>query len=223
MKQIKAILFDLDNTLVDFMRMKREACKFALSAMVDAGLKINKEEGYRKLLHTYFQVGIESDRAFTEFLKRETGGVDPKILASGINAYLEAKSKFLKLYPNVVPTLTRLKEKGLTLAIVTDAPKVKAYQRLLSMRIEHYFDFVVGFEDTEKKKKTELPLKLALTKLNLEPEEVMMVGDSIKRDIIPAKKLGIISVLAKYGSSEKVGKIKPDFEINDFSEILKIV
>jgi putative hydrolase of the HAD superfamily len=223
MKQIKAILFDMDNTLLDFMKMKQEASKSALSAMIDAGLKIDKEEGYRKLFLTYLKVGIESDRAFQEFLKKETGEINPKILAAGINAYLETKSEFLKLYPNVIPTLTKLKEKRLILAIVTDAPKVKAYQRLLSMKIEHYFDFVIGFEDTEKKKKTDVPLKMAVEKLKLEPEEIMFVGDSLKRDVIPAKKLDVISVFAKYGSSEKIGRIKPDFIINDFSDILKIV
>jgi len=223
MKQIKAILFDLDNTLVDFMKMKKEACRSAISAMVDNGLKMDKNEGYRKLILTYFKVGIESDRAFTEFLKRETREINPKILASGINAYLETKSKFLKLYPDVIPTLTKLKEKGLILAIVTDAPKVKAYQRLLAMKIENFFDFVIGFEDTEKKKKTVFPLKMAIEKLKLEPEEIMMIGDSMKRDVIPAKRLNVISVFAKYGSSEEIGRIKPDFMINDFSDILKIV
>ena len=220
---IKAILFDLDNTLVDFIKMKMEACRSAIVAMIDNGLKINEEEGYRKLIATYFKVGIESDRAFQEFLKKETGEINPKILAAAINAYLETKSQFLKLYPNVIPTLEKLKEKGLILGIVTDAPKVKAYQRLLSMKIEQFFDFVIGFEDTERKKKTDIPLKMAIEKLKLEPEEIMFVGDSIKRDIVPAKKLDVVSVFAKYGSSEKVGRIKPDYTINDFSEILKIV
>jgi putative hydrolase of the HAD superfamily len=223
MKQIKAILFDLDNTLVDFMKMKREACKSAISSMIDAGLKMGINEGYKKLFLSYMKVGIESDRAFTEFLKKETGEADSKILASGINAYLETKSKFLKLYPNIISTLEKLKETGLILGIVTDAPKVKAYQRLLAMKIEKYFDFVIGFEDTGKKKKTDIPLKMAIEKLKLEPEEIMMVGDSIKRDVIPAKKLGVVSVFAKYGSSEKVRKIKPDFELNTFKEITNLV
>lgn len=220
---VKAILFDLDNTLVDFIKMKMEACRSAIVAMIDNGLKMDKEEGYRKLVLTYFKVGIESNTAFQEFLKRETGEVNPKVLAAGINAYVETRSQFLKLYPNVVPTLEKLKEKGLILGIVTDAPKVKAYQRLLSMKIEHYFDFVIGFEDTERKKKTDIPLKMAVEKLKLEPEEIMFVGDSMKRDVIPAKKLDVVSVFAKYGSSEKVGRIKPDFEINSIEEILEII
>ena len=37
---IEAILFDLDNTLIDFMLMKRKSCESAIDAMVSAGLKM---------------------------------------------------------------------------------------------------------------------------------------------------------------------------------------
>jgi putative hydrolase of the HAD superfamily len=223
MKEIKAVLFDLDNTLIDFMKMKEESCKSALKAMIKKGLKVSFKTGYEKLMKIYFKVGIESNIAFEEFLKSETGHIDTKILAAGINEYLRTKNKFLKPYPNVKPTLRKLKKMGLKLAIVTDAPRLKAYQRLVAMRIDDYFDFVIGFDDTGKKKETQIPLKKAIEKLRLEPYEIMMVGDSIKKDVIPTKKTGIVSVFAKYGSSEKVKKIKPDFELNTFSEISKLV
>jgi HAD superfamily hydrolase (TIGR02253 family) len=223
MGKIKAIIFDLDNTLIDFMKMKEEAAMSAIRAMIKVGLKADESDAYKKFMITYKRLGIESQNAFQEFLKSEVGRIDEKMLAAAINAYLKTKDSFLKPYPNVKPMLRKLKNKGIKLAIVTDAPKVKAYQRLLAMNVEKYFDFVIGFEDTEKKKKTEIPLKVAIEKLKLKPGEIMAIGDSIKRDVIPARKLDMISVFAKYGSSEKVGKIKPDFEVNDFSEILKMV
>ncbi len=223
MGKIKAIIFDLDNTLIDFMKMKRESVRSAMKAMIKVGLQVNETEGYNKLMITYVRLGIESQNAFQEFLKSEIGRIDERMLAAAINAYLKTKNNFLKPYPSVKPTLRELKKMEIKLVIVTDAPKVKAYQRLLAMNIEKYFDFVVGFEDTGKKKKTEIPFKTAIEKLKLNPGEIMAIGDSIKRDVIPARKLDIISVFAKYGSSEKVDKIRPDFEINDFSDILKIV
>ena len=222
MEKIKAIIFDLDNTLIDFMTMKREAIKSAVKAMIKTGLKLDERESYRKLMITYLKLGIESDTAFQEFLKNELGKIDEKMLAAAINAYLKTKSRFLKPYPNVKPTLRELKRKGLQLVIMTDAPKVKAYQRLLAMDIEKYFDFVIGFEDTGKKKKTELPLRMAVDKLKMDPNSIMMVGDSMKRDLIPARKLNMISVLAKYGGQEKIGKIKPHHEISDIKEILSL-
>lgn len=222
MGRIKAIIFDLDNTLIDFMKMKKESAKSAIRAMIKAGLKVDESRAYKKFMITYLRLGIESENAFQEFLKSEVGRIDEKMLAAAINAYLKTKNSFMKPYPNVKPTLRKLKNKGIKLVVVTDAPKVKAYQRLLAMDIEKYFDFVIGFEDAGKKKR-ELPFKMATEKLNLSPEEIMVVGDSIKRDVIPARKLDMVSVFAKYGSIEKVEKIKPDFEIDDFSEILKLV
>jgi putative hydrolase of the HAD superfamily len=221
MKQIKAILFDLDNTLIDFMKMKEEACRSALRAMIKKGLKIPFKSGFKRLMKTYFRVGIESNIAFEEFLK-EAGCSDTKILAAGINEYLKTKNKFLKPYPDVRPTLKKLKKIGLRLAIVTDAPRLKAYQRLVAMKIDNYFDFVVGLEDTGEKKPSELPFKAAINKLGLKPREIVMIGDSIKRDVLTAKRIGMITILAKYGQIGKE-KGKADFEINDIDEILKII
>ena len=223
MSKIKAILFDLDNTLIDFVRMKTEAIKAASKAMIKSGLKTEEVGAYRRLITIYRKGMMESDNAFQEFLKSESGKIDEKMLAAAINAYLKTKDSFMKPYPNVKPVLRQLKKRGIKLGIITDAPKLKAYQRLLGMNIEKYFDFVICFEDTGKKKKTELPLKSCIEKLGLKAEEIMMVGDSIRKDVLPARKLGVIGVLAKYGSSDKAYKIKPDFELNDFRDILKII
>ena len=44
---IKAVLFDLDMTLIDFMKMKNMACTEAIDAMIDAGLKMNREKALK--------------------------------------------------------------------------------------------------------------------------------------------------------------------------------
>ena len=226
MQQIKAILFDLDNTLVDFIRMKEESCKAAVKAMVASGLRMNEGQAFELLMKTYFDVGIESDRAFSEFLK-SVDHFDHKILASGINTYLTTKTKFLKPYPNAKLVLGKLKRKGVLLSIVTDAPKTKAYQRLLGMGIEPYFKFVIGYEDTNKSKHTGLPLLLALEMLRKEcPDiansEILVVGDSILRDIVPAKELGLKTALAKYGQkTEESGTA--DYELTEIKDLLNVL
>ncbi|MDD3792604.1 MAG: HAD hydrolase-like protein [Candidatus Bathyarchaeota archaeon] len=223
MEKIRAVLFDLDNTLIDFIAMKQESCKAAAEAMVKAGLQMKNPEAYYCLMDAYFKVGIESNVAFTEFLKKEDQ-FDHKILAAALNAYLDAKSRCLKPYPNVVAVLEQLQAKGLTLSVVTDAPKTKAYQRLLGMGIEGYFRFVVGYEDTNSTKDTGLPLKLAFKLLKKEipdisPNEVLMVGDSVKRDIVPAKQLGMKAALSRYG--QKVFEAgNPDFELSKIEDLL---
>ena len=226
MQKIRAIFFDLDNTLIDFMQMKEESCKAAIEAMISAGLKMGKKEAFCKLMTTYFKLGLESDYAFTQFLK-ENNQFDHKILAIAINKYLETKTCYVKPYSNVKSVLQNLKEKGLILSILTDAPKTKAYQRLLLMEIEEYFEFVVGFEDTNAKKHTGLPLELAVELLkkdvpDITNSEILMVGDSIERDLNPATKLGLKTAIAKYGQlAEEKGTV--DYELNTIDDLTKIV
>ncbi len=197
LSMIKAVLFDLDQTLIDLIKMKTEACKSAIKAMIKAGLKIDEKTGYKKLMQTYFRVGIDSNIAFTKFLEEETGKVDERILQAGINAYLKTKPSFLKPYPYVLETLEYLKSLGLKLGIITDAPREKAIQRLEGMNIIHFFDLIITFDDTGEKKPSEKPFKLAMKKLNLYPEEILFVGDSFMRDIRPAKKLGMKTLRIK--------------------------
>lgn len=117
---------------------------------------------------------------------------------------------------------------GVVAVIVTDAPKTKAYQRLLAMGIESYFRFVVGFEDTGNGKHTGLPLMLALDKLRkeiptLKNSEILMVGDSIERDMKPAKKLGLKTALAKYGHIGIFESESVDHELRTIGDLLNIV
>ncbi|MEM7825550.1 MAG: HAD hydrolase-like protein, partial [Candidatus Aenigmatarchaeota archaeon] len=66
------------------------------------------------------------------------------------------------------------------------------------------------------------PLKLAIKKLSLSPKEILLVGDSIERDIEPAKKVGLRTALAQYGQ-EKKEKGKADFNIKKIDELLKVI
>lgn len=219
---LKAVLFDLDMTLIDFMKMKRQASGEAARAMVRAGLEMKPEEAEKRLFDTYMNEGIESDTAFARFL-RENGSYSEKILAAALNAYLRVKQEHLKPYPDVRPVLERLRSMGLKLGIVTDAPRLKAWQRLDAMGIADLFDTVVGFEDTGRKKPDSLPFRRALKLLGVKPEDAMHVGDWPERDIAGAKALGIRACLARYGCLSNKKSAKADFEINKFSELLDVV
>jgi len=223
---IKAVLFDLDNTLIDFLRMKKMSCEAAISAMIDAGLPMSKQKATDILWNMYDRYGIEYGKIFQQFLMQTMGKIDWKILASGIIAYRGVKAGFMEPYPHVIPTLIKLKQQGYKLAVVSDAPRMKAWLRLASMKITDFFDVVVTSDDASGKLKPDpLPYKIALKKLKLRPDEVIFVGDNPNRDIKGAKRLGIVTVLAKYGKWSKPTdtSLRPDYEIDDVSELLKIL
>lgn len=218
---IKAIIFDLDNTLIDFMRMKRLSCEAAMDAMIKSGLKIDKEKGLKIMFQLYSEYGFEYQKIFQVFMKKVLGRIDYGIMASGIVAYRRVKEGLLYPYPNVVPTLSKLKKKY-KLAILSDAPKIQAWIRLAAMGIQDKFDLVITFDETISKKPSKKPFLYLLKKLKLKPEECVMIGDSLRRDIAPAKHLGFKTVFAKYGEDKEKSRIKPDYIINDIKELLKI-
>jgi len=219
---LKAVLFDLDNTLVDFMRFKKRCSEAAIRAMVEAGLPMEEEKATRLLFKMYKKYGIEDQDIFSKFLRKALGKIDYRILASGIVAYRKMKAGYLAPYPKIRDTLIRLKAKGLVLAIVSDAPRMQAWLRLAEMNLLEFFDFVVALEDTGKLKPSKLPFRQAIKKLGLKPKEILFVGDNPERDIKGAKSVGMPTALAKYGQVTK-GKEKPDFALNQASDLIKIM
>jgi HAD superfamily hydrolase (TIGR02253 family) len=219
---VKAVLFDLDQTLIDFLGMKKKASKKAADAMIKAGLRLDKRTAGKKLFEFYLKHGIDSDTAFTKFIKKIQGKLDYKILAAGINAYLSAK--LIGPYPNVKPVLKKLKRRKIKLGIITDAPALKAWKRLNAMGLDDLFDTVIAFEDTGRKKPHKLPFRLALKKLNLKPEEVLFVGDWPEKDIKGARNAGMKTVFARYGGRKScLAKCPADYTIDDIKTIITIV
>jgi putative hydrolase of the HAD superfamily len=217
---IKAIAFDLDNTLIDFMRMKRLSCEAAMDAMIKAGLRIEKKRGMKILFELYHEYGLEHQKIFQVFMKKVHGRIDYGIMASGIVAYRRVKEGLLYPYPNVVSTLKALKK--YKLVILSDAPRIQAWIRLAAMDLQEMFDLVVTFDDTKVKKPNKKGFLYVLKKLRLRPDECVMVGDSLKRDVAPAKQIGFKTVFAKYGGNYEPIRIKPDYTIDDIKELLSL-
>jgi putative hydrolase of the HAD superfamily len=220
---IKAVLFDLDNTLVDFMKMKEVAVIGAVDAMIDAGLNIPREEAIKRIYEIYDREGIEDQKVFDKFLAETYGEVDYKILSAGIVGYRRAKEGALVLYPKVYYTLMELLKMGKRLAVVSDAPRLQAWTRLVQTGLHHFFEVVVAFEDTFKRKPEPEPFLVALQRLNVKPEETLMVGDWAERDIVGAKTLGMITVFARYGNTFGTTVSGADFEVNSVEEIINVI
>jgi len=65
---IRAIVFDLDNTLTDFMKMKAAAIDAAIDGMIDAGLALPREAVHARIDAIYQEQGLEYQRVFDELL-----------------------------------------------------------------------------------------------------------------------------------------------------------
>jgi HAD superfamily hydrolase (TIGR02253 family) len=220
---IKGIIFDLDNTLVDFMAMKRQSVDAAINAMIDAGLNLTREEIQQRIDTIYQEKGIEFQNVFDQLLYDEFQKVDFKILSAGVVAYRRAREAALVPYPHVYKTLMELVKMGLKIGVVSDAPAREAWLRLTYLNLHHIFDHIVTFEDTGIRKPDPAPFKKILELLRIEPHEALMVGDWAERDVVGAAKVGMKTVFARYGDTFGTVESNADYEVDDISELIEII
>ena len=219
---IRAVIFDLDNTLVDFMAMKTRAVEAAAWAMVDCGLPMSVEETTRGIFATYDALGIEYQQVFDQFLLTELGYIDYKILAAGVVAYRKAREAALQPYPYVIETITGLLRRGLKLAILSDAPRREAWLRLCQVNL-HHFETVVTYEDTGFRKPSPEPFRRVLKDLGVEPQEAIMVGDWPERDMAGSKSVGLWTAWAKYGTQAPAASVETDYELNEVRDLIRVI
>ncbi|HUK62572.1 MAG TPA: HAD-IA family hydrolase [Dongiaceae bacterium] len=220
---IRAIVFDLDNTLTDFMRMKAAAIDAAVDAMIDAGLRLPRDAVRARIDAIYQEQGMEYQKVFDQLLESELGHIDPKILASGVVAYRRARESSLVLYPHVQMTLLELVRRGIKIGVVSDAPAPQAWLRLCQLGLQHVFEAVVTFDDTRELKPGPAPFREVLRRLGVEPHEALMVGDWPARDMVGGRQIGMRTVFARYGDTFGTRESGADHELDDVFELVAIV
>ena len=220
---IKAIIFDLDNTLLDFVKMKQFAVKAAITAMIEAGLDVDEKKAYKDIFDLYVNKGWENQQVFDDYLNQTVGKVSNKILAAGIVSYRRAREATLLVYPNVNKTLIELIKMGIQLSVVSDAPSREAWMRLYYLNLHHVFDPVLTFDDTGVRKPSAKPFEMALDILQSSPDEVLMIGDWPERDVVGAKQIGMKTIFARYGDTFGTVDSGAEWDVNDIYDLVNIV
>ena len=220
---IKGVVFDLDNTLLDFMQMKEFAVKAAVKGMIEAGLLVDEDQSYREIIAIYEEFGWENQQVFDVFIEKKIGYVEHKFLAAGIVAYRRAREANLMAYPNVNKTLMALTKAGIKLGVVSDAPSREAWLRIYYLNLYHFFDVVITFDDSGERKPSEVPFKMSLEALQLEPKETIMVGDWPERDVVGAQQIGMKTAFARYGDTFGTVNSGADWDLVDIYQLVMII
>ncbi|HIC37116.1 MAG TPA: HAD family hydrolase [Candidatus Marinimicrobia bacterium] len=220
---IKGVVFDLDNTLLDFMKMKEFAVKAAIKSMIEAGLEVDEEKSYSEIISIYEQFGWENQKVFDVFLEKSIGHVDNKFLAAGIVAYRRAREANLMAYPNVNKTLMALAKSAIKMGLVSDAPSREAWMRIYYLNLYHFFDVVITLDDSGERKPSAKPFQMALDRMGLRPEETVMIGDWPERDVVGAQQIGMKTAFARYGDTFGTLQSGADWDLDDIYQLVGII
>lgn len=127
-------------------------------------------------------------------------------------------------YDGVLPTLEALKEQGIRLAIVSTKKRDTIEKGLELMGAKHLFEFWVGVDDVKNVKPDPEPVLLAIEKLGVKKEDVMMIGDNY-HDIDAGKNAGVktAGVAWSIKGEEFLRQFNPDYILQHMSDLLTIV
>lgn len=164
---MKAVLFDLDGTLLDTRDMILDSFRYAYQKVFGSE-SIPPDE---KLLAL---IGIP--------LKRQMEIISPEHSEELFEAYHENNKRvhdsMLKDFEGTSETLSKLKDAGLRMAVITSKRHEPAVHGLNSMKLNSYFEFVLGSDDTTEHKPSPGPLLQAAERMGLTPADCTYVGDS---------------------------------------------
>jgi len=215
---VRALLFDMDNTLFDLVLAQMAACQ-----AVTRSLGLTEENP----LYPYFLRpvhGYESHENILDFI-RDHGMPEPGSYENARRIYEQEKIRNIIPYPGVVDTLNHFQDKGLPMGIITDAHSRDAVRRLEKAGLLSFFSCMITYDLVGVKKPAHEPFLTALDMLQSTADEVLLVGDSPRRDIEPGKILGFRTAYARYGDrfSDDRSSVRADYILDSIAELPEII
>ena len=203
--ELKGVLLDIDNTIYHY-----ESChKLALNSLLKELSKLlilpsetikneflkSRKTVNKRLYETasshsrflYIQLTLEKILGLSDFyntLKLEKLYWEKFLEKMQLN---EAASKFI----------FECNSKNIPICCVTDLTAQIQFRKLLKLNLENRIKYIVTSEEVGVEKPNKKMFQKALEKLNLKANQVIMIGDSISKDIVGAEALGIKSFLVK--------------------------
>ncbi|MCZ6574587.1 MAG: TIGR02253 family HAD-type hydrolase [Planctomycetota bacterium] len=230
--KLRAVLFDLDDTLYSTSSFAALARHRAVEAMVEAGLEVSVEEARAELEEVVHEFSSNYSHHYEKLLLRFPGrlraGVHwAVVVAAGVVAYHDTKSSELKPFPDAGRAIKGLKAMNLLLGVVSDGITVKQAEKLVRLGLSDAFspDAIFISEDMGVSKPNPKLFKMASKRIGVEPKEVLYVGDNPQNDIDPAHEAGMWTCLrrgsGKYASH--TGRHSPDIETRDLGSLPDVV
>lgn len=260
-----SLILDLDNTLYSWMDAFAPALNIT-SKYLSKRTKLPVQtvrESFKRVFQQHHSVEVidsvrELDIWYSDLL---SSSERTSIQNIAKDLFIEEFKSRLQLYPNVREVLEWAKNNGYLIIAFSDARAYWIDFRLKTLDIEVYFDRIYTMEDEKEnpaqsgyspvlvqylqeqcKPNTTIICEI-ISEYNLSASDVYAIGDSKRKDILPAAKVGINNIWAKYGmsylpangrimssitpwtASQRAGggRIIPQYTIDDFSEVICII
>lgn len=221
---IRAIIFDLDDTLYQEMQFVRAGFR-RVASYISQKYNLNQKKAYGALLKALKERG----RGKVFDIALETLGLPnkKKTVLKMVSMYRYQDSK-LVLYSEAREVLLNLKDKQYRLGLITDGNARVQRHKVELLGLEYFFDCMIFSREygIKNEKPSLMIFKKCLHKLRVEPGESILVGDNLYKDFISAKKLGICTLRVMRGQFKDVvlnKEYEADYRVNSLKKIFHII
>ena len=231
-KPLKALFFDVDDTLYSSTDFAANARRQAAQAMIRTGLKVDEDTLLRELDEIISEFGSNDDRHYDKLLRRMPKEAVPPgsklfIIGAGIIAYHLYKSRYFAPYEDAVEVMRRLHEKKLTLGIISAGIPMKQVEKIIRLNLLPLVDFNhIFITESVGIAKTNTKIYMhACRSVGATPQECGYVGDNPTVDIDVPHRLGMRTFFSRRGTKyENIpGTVEPNHVIHNFWDLLEIL
>jgi len=234
---IRGVIFDLGNTLVypqgDVEEAQMQGARELARFLVGKGLPLDEENFVRAFLEQrrlFFRLAAQD---WVEYLAiwalRRTlmnlgHEVDEATAREGVRVFFAPEESLYRLYPDALPTLARLREKGMRLALISNATDDELIQRMVDeLGLRPWLRPVISSAGVGIRKPDPAIFRLVLDEWEMSPQEAVMVGDNLDADILGAHLAGMRGILVHGDPPGENSPIQPDAVAETLEEIPAIL
>ena len=218
---IRAVLFDLDGTLIDTLPDLHAA---ACAMLNDLGRPPLPLESIRAYVGRGIPNLIKRVLANSLHVAEDPNPPPPEAVASYRRHYAHENGRNAKVYPGVLEGLASLHAQGVPLGVVTNKADTFIQPLLEQTGLSGYFEVLVGGDRLPKVKPDPMPLVWACGRLGVSPAETLFIGDSIN-DALAARAAGCPVFLLPYGYNEDrdVHELDCDAIVESVRDAVKLI
>ncbi|MEI5963946.1 HAD-IA family hydrolase [Bacillus albus] len=219
----KAMLFDLDDTLLDrdkavdnFFLLVLEKCYEDVSDTVKNTM-LQKFKEYDKREYGISDKTIVLDSLFDEFAPKY------RLPHNYIQDFWnENFPKCFSIYQNTIHFLNQIK-KQFKVGVITNGSTQRQKAKIFNTNLNKYFETIIISEEVGFSKPDKRIFELALNKLNVQPENTLFIGDDLEKDIAGPQNVNIKGVWFNPQKIKNTTQIQPYAEINTLDSLLSYV
>ncbi len=199
---IKAVYFDIDNTLYNF----NDSDKRAMEAMYDyceEHFQMDRDTAMREIKEAKAQVSEElQDRPamhnrllrYQRFLENNKLPLFPHTVNMAIH-YWQTLLDNAEIEPGIEDLMKAVREKGCKVGIGTNMTTYVQFLKLDKLKLSEYIDFIVTSEEADHEKPSKEFFDLVIKKAGGVPDEIVFIGDNLELDALGSSKCGMHGVL----------------------------